>query len=56
LLAGIANDGGIDECLRSHEGMRAGTYMYKGKLTNAVLSNKYNIPCREIEFLLAGLK
>ncbi len=56
LLIGISNDGGIDECLRNHEGMRAGTYMYKGKLTNSVLSDQYNIPCREIEFLLAGLR
>jgi len=55
LLQGIANDGGIEECLRKHEGVRAGTYMYKGKLTNAVIAERYNLPQREIEFLLAGL-
>lgn len=55
LLQGISNDGGIDECLRNHQGMRAGTYMYKGKLTNAIIADRYNLPRREIEFLLAGL-
>ncbi len=55
LLQSITNDGGIDECLRNHKGMRAGTYMYKGKLTNAVIADRYKLPRREIEFLLAGL-
>ena len=56
LLDRLADDGGIDEYLRNHEGMRDGTYIYKGKLTNKVLADRYNLPCREIEFLLAGLK
>lgn len=56
LLQQIAADGGLEECLRNHTGLREGTYMYKGKLTNGLLSEKYNIPRREIEFLLAGLK
>lgn len=56
LLQQIADDGGIEECLRNHEGLRQGTYIYKGKLTNQILSDRFNIPCREIEFLLAGLK
>lgn len=56
LLLQIAEDGGIEECLRNHEGLRQGTYIYKGKLTNQILSERFNIPSREIEFLLAGLK
>ncbi|MEY2924397.1 MAG: hypothetical protein RLZZ337_945 [Bacteroidota bacterium] len=55
LLQQIADDGGIDACLRNHYGLREGTYIYKGKLTNELLSDKFNIPKREIEFLLAGL-
>jgi alanine dehydrogenase len=55
LLQQIAEDGGIDGCLRNHHGLREGTYIYKGKLTNEMLSEKFNIPKREIEFLLAGL-
>jgi alanine dehydrogenase len=55
LLQGISNDGGIEECLRKHKGIRQGTYMYKGKLTNTIIAERYNLPRREIEFLLAGL-
>ncbi|MDB4107971.1 alanine dehydrogenase [Bacteroidia bacterium] len=55
LLLQIANDGGIEECLRNHNGLREGTYIYNGKLTNKVLADRFNIPRREIEFLLAGL-
>jgi alanine dehydrogenase len=55
LLQQIANDGGIEECLRNHQGLRDGTYIYKGKLTNGILAEKFNLPQREIEFLLAGL-
>ena len=55
LLLQIAKDGGIEECLRNHEGLREGAYIYKGKLTNGVLAEKFNLPVREIEFLLAGL-
>jgi alanine dehydrogenase len=56
LLQQIANDGGLEECLRNHKGLREGTYMFKGKLTNGILAERYNLPKREIEFLLAGLK
>ncbi len=56
LLQQIADDGGLDECLRNHSGLRQGTYIYKGKLTNDLISEKFELPKREIEFLLAGLR
>ena len=55
LLQNISNDGSVAECLRNRAGIRAGTYMYKGKLTNVIIAKRYNLPRREIEFLLAGL-
>lgn len=55
LLQQIEDDGGIDECLINHQGLRDGTYIYKGKLTNKMLADRFNLPKREIEFLLAGL-
>lgn len=55
ILQDIANDGGMDECLRNHTGLRSGTYIYKGKLTNQPLAERFNLPRREIEFLVAGL-
>ena len=55
LLQQIADDGGIDSCLAQHSGLRLGTYIYKGNLTNSVLGERYNLAAKEIEFLLAGL-
>jgi len=55
LLQLISDEGGFEECLRNHEGLRNGTYIYKGKLTNGILSEKFSLPNKEIEFLLAGL-
>ena len=55
LIQQIAEEGGIDACLSQHSGLRQGTYIYKGKLTNAVLGERYGIAAKEIEFLLAGI-
>ena len=55
LIQEIADAGGIENSLRNNRGLREGTYIFKGKLTNLNLSEKFNIPNREIEFLLAGL-
>lgn len=55
LLQEIAEEGGIDACLSEHSGLREGTYIYQGKLTNKMLGDRYGMSCKEIEFLLAGL-
>ena len=56
LLLRISDEGNIQECLLNHEGLRNGTYIYNGKLTNSVIAEKFNLPKREIEFLIAGLR
>jgi alanine dehydrogenase len=55
LLQLIAEEGGLHSCLMEHSGLRSGTYIYKGHLTNNVLGDRYNLPVKEIEFLIAGL-
>ncbi|MBR9859649.1 alanine dehydrogenase [bacterium] len=55
LLQQIAEEGGIHACLNEHEGLRSGTYIYNGHLTNSVLGDRYKLPVKEIEFLLAGI-
>ena len=54
LLSSISSDGGFETYLKYHEGLRAGVYLYKGKLTNKLIANRFNLPSSEIEFLLAG--
>lgn len=55
LLQQIADEGGINACLNQHSGLRQGTYIFQGKLTNAMLGDRYGIGAKEIEFLLAGI-
>ena len=55
LISSISSNGGFETYLKSHEGLRAGTYLYKGKLTNRIIANRFNLSCSEIEFLLAGI-
>ena len=55
LLSSISSDGGFETYLKYHEGLRAGVYLYKGKLTNKLITNRFNLPSSEIEFLLAGI-
>lgn len=55
LLISISSSGGVKSYLREHDGFRAGTYLYKGKLTNKNIAERFNLPCSELEFLLAGM-
>ena len=55
LLSSISSDGGFETYLKNHEGLRAGTYLYKGKLTNRLIAKRFNMSSSEIEFLLAGV-
>ena len=55
LLSTISSDGGFETYLKYHEGLRSGVYLYKGKLTNKLIANRFNLPSSEIEFLLAGI-
>jgi len=55
LISSISSDGGFETYLKYHEGLRSGVYLYKGKLTNKLIANRFNLPSSEIEFLLAGI-
>ena len=44
LLSSISSDGGFETYLKYHEGLRAGVYLYKGKLTNKLIANRFNLP------------
>lgn len=55
LLSSISSDGGFETYLKNHQGLRSGTYLYKGKLTNRLIAKTFNMSSSEIEFLLAGV-
>lgn len=53
-LLEIAENGGITKYIKSHKGFREGVYLYSGILTNQDLSNKFILPSKDIDLLLAA--
>lgn len=51
----IAEEGGVDQLLRSNEGFRAGVYMYNGVITDKEIGESFNLSYRDLELLLAIL-
>jgi alanine dehydrogenase len=52
VLMRIAEEGGIENYLRSDAGFRYGTYLYNGILTNKYISELFNISCQDIDLLM----
>lgn len=53
VLISIGEIGGIDNYIRSSKSFRKGVYIYNGILTNSNLSEKFNIPYKDIDLLLS---
>ena len=53
ILISIGEIGGIDNYIKNSKSFRKGVYVYNGILTNANLSEKFNIPYKDIDLLLA---
>ncbi len=53
ILIAIGEIGGIDNYIKNSKSFRKGVYVYNGILTNANLSEKFNIPYKDIDLLLA---
>jgi alanine dehydrogenase len=54
LLDEMASLGGFADYLRLKPGIRKGTYLFKGSLTNRDLADKFGIRCHDID-LMAGM-
>ncbi len=54
MLLNIADDGGVEECLRKDIGIRQGIYLYKGVLTNKYLGDTFKLPYKDIDLLIAA--
>lgn len=53
ILIAIGEIGGIDNYIKNSKSFRKGVYVYNGILTNANLSERFNIPYKDIDLLLA---
>jgi alanine dehydrogenase len=54
ILLDIGDYGGIKNYLWNMEGVRHGVYIYKGNLTNKFLSERFRIPYKELDLLIAA--
>jgi alanine dehydrogenase len=53
ILISIGEIGGIDNYIKSSRSFRKGVYIYNGILTNPALADKFNLPYKDIDLLLA---
>jgi alanine dehydrogenase len=53
LILGMGEQGGEGKHLKENIGLRNGVYIYNGILTNATLGNKFGIPSKDIDLLMA---
>ncbi len=55
ILLDIHEHGGLEKYLRVSEGTRNGIYLYKGRLTNRHLSQRFNIKYTDLNLLMASV-
>ena len=54
ILLRMGENGGFDGFIRNDRGLRNGAYLYNGILTNKYLGDKYKLPYKDINLLMAA--
>ncbi len=54
ILLDISESGGVKQVIKNNQGLRSGVYLYNGILTKQEMGNKFNLPSRDIDLLLAA--
>jgi alanine dehydrogenase len=54
IMLEMGNSGGIKSLLKNKIGVRQGVYIYNGILTNDFIGNRFNIPSKDIDLLMAA--
>ena len=54
IILEMGNSGGIKALLKERPGVRQGVYIYNGILTNEYIGNRFNIPSKDIDLLMAA--
>ena len=52
MLEAIVTQGGFADALKINRGLRRGTYMYKGSLTNKQLAQKFGLPYKDLDLMV----
>lgn len=53
MILNIGEEGGVANMIRRDMGLRNGTYIYNGVITNKYISECFNLPFKDIDLLLA---
>ncbi|WP_345371211.1 alanine dehydrogenase [Algivirga pacifica] len=54
MLTKLIEKGGTDQMIRYYPGFTKGVYAYKGGVTNKFIAEKYDMPCMNLELILAA--
>lgn len=54
ILLETGEEGGIENFIRKHKGLRSGVYIYNGILTNKYLGETFNIAYKDLDLLIAA--
>jgi alanine dehydrogenase len=54
ILLKMGENGGFDGFIRNDRGLRNGVYLFNGILTNKYLGDKYKLPYKDINLLMAA--
>lgn len=54
IILEMGNTGGIKALLKENQGTRNGVYIYNGILTNEMIGNRFGIPYKDIDLLMAA--
>jgi alanine dehydrogenase len=50
----IADGGGCEKLIRTHQGFRHGVYIYNGTLTSSFLGETYHLPYKDLDLLITA--
>ncbi|HET6556617.1 MAG TPA: alanine dehydrogenase [Prolixibacteraceae bacterium] len=53
IIIAIGEIGGIDNYIKDSKGFRRGVYIYNGILTNSALADRFNLPYKDLDLLMA---
>lgn len=53
ILLNMGEEGGFEGLIRKDAGLRNGVYLYNGVLTNEILADKFKLPFKDINLLMA---
>ena len=54
ILLNFGEHGNFENVLRAYSGVRNGTYLYNGTLTNKVLADSFNLKSKDLDLLMAA--